>query len=457
MTDVYGTFYRKALLPAWEGVVRRRPTLDIHAKLLRSEWHSLHELHAFQERELRRLVRHAATNVPHYRDEFARVGVGPEDVRTLQDLARLPLLTRSAAQASRERRASVAPPVPQITKSTSGSTGEPLLFGYDSGSEHWRNAVRLRGYGWAGWRPGSPTLHFWGSLDGLYDKEWNKKAKIAVDRFLRRELFVDSNARSEQDLARMVGVIRSFQPTVLVSYAQAAAELARYINRTNARTWNDLNVICGAERLFPHDRKQLEQAFGPNLFETYGSREFMLIAAECEAHAGMHVSMENLIVELLVQEAEEWRLARPGETGQVVVTDLHNYGMPFIRYVSGDLAVATEPGRCACGRALDRLARIDGRTNDTMRDAEGRSIDAVFLNVMFSVLGGKVRQFQAVQHPDSSVDLKIVPEANFDRAMLSTIEQNCAKVLRGVRVGIELVDAIPVGKNGKLRVVVVER
>jgi phenylacetate-CoA ligase len=457
MTDVYGTLYRRALWPAWEGVVRRRPTLDIHAKLLRSEWHSLHELRALQERELKRLVRHAALNVPHYRDAFARAGVGPEDVQTLDDLGRLPLLTRADARATREQRRSVMPPLPEIWKSTSGSTGEPLLFGYDAGSEHWRNAVKLRGYGWAGWRPGSPTIHFWGSLDGLYDKDWNKKAKVAVDRFLRRELFIDSNARSEQDLERMVAVIRSFHPQVLVSYAQAAAELARYINRTNARSWNDLNVICGAERLFPHDRAELQQAFGPNVFETYGSREFMLIASECDAHAGLHVSMENLIVEILVEEGTELRPARPGETGQVVVTDLHNYGMPFIRYVNGDLAVLAEPGRCACGRALERLARVDGRTNDAIRDAEGRSIDAVFFNVMFSVLGGKVRQFQAVQHKDGSVSLRIVPEASFDRALLSTIEHNCAKFLRGLRVEIELVDTIPVEKSGKLRVVVVER
>jgi phenylacetate-CoA ligase len=457
MTDVYGTLYRKALLPAWEGVVRRRPTLDIHAKLLRSEWHSLDELRAFQERELRRLVRHAALYVPHYRDAFQRLGIGPEDVQRLDQLALLPLLTRSEAQASRERRKTTEPPLPEISKSTSGSTGEPLLFGYDLGSEHWRNAVRLRGYGWAGWRPGSPTLHFWGSLDSLYDKDWNKKAKVAVDRFLRRELFVDSNARSEQDLARVVGLIRSFHPQAMVSFAQAAAELARYVNRTNARSWNDLIVICGAERLFSHDRAQLEQAFGPHIFETYGSREFMLIAGECEAHSGMHVAMENLIVELLVEEDGQWRAARPGEPGQVVITDLHNYGMPFIRYLNGDIAVAAEPGRCGCGRALERLSRIDGRTNDAVRDAEGRSIDALFFNVMFSVMGGKVRQFQVVQRRDGSVSLRIVPEADFDAALLATIEHNCAKFLRGVRVEIQLVDAIPVEKNGKLRVVVVER
>jgi phenylacetate-CoA ligase len=170
----------------------------------------------------------------------------------------------------------------------------------------------------------------------------------------------------------------------------------------------------------------------------------------------MHVAMENLIVELLVESDGRWRAAEPGEVGQVVITDLHNYGMPFIRYVNGDLAVAARPGRCACGRALERLERVDGRTNDMLRDGEGRTIDAIFFGVMFSVLGGKVRQFQAVQRRDGSVRLRIVPTPELDRALLETIEHNCRKFLRGVPVEVELVDAIALGENGKRRVVVVE-
>lgn len=456
MMDVYGTLYRKALFPTWEGVVRRRPTLEIAERLLGSEWCTLDELSIMQGRALRELVRHAYRNVPHYRERFERAGVRPEDVRTRDDLERLPLLTRAEAQDGAERRRSVAGPRVAIEKSTSGSTGEPLSFGYDRASEHWRQAIKLRGWGWTGWRAGDRTLFLWGSLDALYPRHWKKKGKVAVDRFLRRELYIDSNARSEADLARAVATIRSFRPRALVCFSQAGAELARFVNQTNARSWDDTIVICGAERLFPADRLELQRAFGPAVFETYGSREVMLIAGECEAHDGMHVSMENLIVELLVADGDGYRSARPGEVGQVAITDLHNLGMPFIRYLCGDLAVFAEPGRCRCGRALTRLARVEGRTNDTLRDADGRAVDSLFFNVLFSVLGGKVKQFQAVQHGDRSISLRLVPSSGFDDGVRRSIEANCRKFFGALPLALELVDDIPTGANGKRRVVVVE-
>src|SRR5690606_28533691 len=109
-------------------------------------------------------------------------------------------------------------------------------------------------------------------------------------------------------------------------YAQAGAELARYINRTGLRTWDTIPVICGAERVMPADRAALEQAFGPAVFETYGCREVMLIATECPEHDGLHLQVENLVVELVGPDGQP---VAPGEVGQVVLTDLHNYGQPF--------------------------------------------------------------------------------------------------------------------------------
>src|SRR6201999_3104727 len=110
----------------------------------------------------------------------------------------------------------------------------------------------------------------------------------------------------------------------MVAYASGAGTLARFVNEHSLRDWNDIPVLTGAEGLMAADREAIEQAFGP-AFDTYGCREVMLIGSECEAHDGMHTSMENLIVELIVREPDGTvRAARPGETGEVVVTDLHN-------------------------------------------------------------------------------------------------------------------------------------
>jgi phenylacetate-CoA ligase len=200
----------------------------------------------------------------------------------------------------------------------------------------------------------------------------------------------------------------------------------------------------------------MTEAFGPGIFDTYGSREVMLIAAECQAHQGLHVSMENLAVEIIVREADTERPALPGELGEVVVTDLHNYGAPFIRYVNGDLAVAMPATRCVCGRALSRLQRVEGREMDTLRDGEGRPIGGMFFSVLFSVLADKVRGFQIVQRKDRSIDVKLVPGRLFDDSLLEMVKRNCEKAIPGVDLRTHVVSDIPMGPAGKSRVVVVE-
>ncbi len=455
MTDLYASLYGRALFPVWESVVRRRPTLSYLSVLERTQWASLDELYRIQAASLQQLLKHAYDNVPYYRRQMLAYGVSPTDFKHVDDIRKLPLLTREEARASFEARIAIAGSRPEIYKMTSGSTGQPLRFGYDRNSEYWRQAIKLRGYSWAGYRPGLKALHFWGSLDPLYKKPWQQKAKISVDRFLRREQHVDSNARSTAKLAEVATTIRATRPHSIVCFAQAGAALARYINESRCRDWPDIPVLCGAERLYPADRSAIQRAIGP-AFETYGSREVMLMASECEAHQGLHTSMENLLIEVLVPEDGRFRPAAPGEVGEIAITDLHNYGAPFIRYLNGDRGIWEKPARCGCGRELLRLRSVEGRSNDTLRDGFGRPVDSLFFNVLFSVLADKVRHFQAIQHRDGSVSLKLVPTSSFDDKVLAGIQENCAKFLEGVPLRTELVEQIPLGPSGKLRVVMVE-
>jgi phenylacetate-CoA ligase len=455
MNDLYGSLFRRVLYPGWESGLRQRPTLEHLQRLERTQWCSLDELNALQERELGKLLTHAFENVAHYRQRYTEAGIAPGDVRRLEDLAKLPLLSRDEATRCFEARKSSAEPRPAIDKATSGTTGVPLCFAYDRGSEYWRQAVKLRGYGWAGYRPGDRSLHYWGSPP-VARPPLMKRAKTTVDRFVRREHYVDCTTRSEERLAQLVKQIRELRPSVIVCYAQAGAALARHVNETNSRDWEDIPVIAAAERLFPADRASLSRAFGPGVFETYGNREVMLIAAECEAHEGLHQSMENLIVELVVRDGERERPARPGELGEVVITDLHNYGAPFIRYVTGDLAVAHEPGRCACGRWLGRLERVEGRTTDTLRDGAGRAVSGLFFNVLFASLAHKVREFQVVQRRDRAIDLRIVPTSSFDDTLLEDLKNHCGTHIPGVELRTEIVSQLTPDRGGKLRVVAVE-
>ena len=452
--DLYGALVRRVLYPAWESGVRRRPTLARLRRLRALERASLDELESFQRRELAALLRHAHAHVSYYRRLFDGAGARPEDIRDRADLARLPILTRQLAQGSADQRVSTAPPLPAIEKTTGGTTGEPLVIRYDTGSEYWRQAVRLRGFGWTGWRIGDPSLHYWGEY--TRQRSLSAVAKQRVDRALKREHYIDCTPRGDDHMEEVIAAIRRIRPRAIFCYAQAGAELARHINRTGARTWGTIPVVCGAERVYPADRAALEQAFGPAVFETYGCRETMLIASECDQHDGLHLQMENLLVEIVRPDGSP---APPGTAGEVLLTDLHNYGQPLIRYANGDLAIAMDPAaRCRCGRAHPRLASVEGRQTETLRDRDGRPVDGMVFNLAFSPLAEAVRQFQAVQHRDGSITVKVVPAAGGElpRAALDHVARSCARYLPGVAVLFETVADIPATRTGKRRVVVVE-
>jgi phenylacetate-CoA ligase len=455
MDDLYGAVFRSVLFRAWEGVVRRRPTLKLLAELRLTQWRSADELYAHQSIELARLVHHAYAHVPLYRRRFDAAGVLPGDVRTPDDLRALPILTREEVREEGVARASTSPPLPRIRKETSGTSGQPIRFGYDRGSEHWRQAVKLRAYEWAGYRPGDRTLFFWGVP--RRDDSIALRAKVALDRRSKRETHVPCAVMDRETLSHALSVIVERRPRVLVCYAQAGAELARFLLGQGARGPSDLRVVCGAERLLPHDRRDLVEAFGPAIFDTYGCREVMLIASECEHHDGLHVSAENLVVEIVVRSPDgSERPAEPGERGEVVVTDLHNFGMPFVRYATGDVAIAGAAGRCACGRASTRLRAVEGRTSETIRDAAGNAVSGVALSYLFAGLETAVRRFQIIQSRDGTVTLRVVPDASFAERTIDELRERCARHLVGVRVRIEPVAEMPRSPAGKHRLVVAE-
>ena len=456
--DTYGRLYRHVLYPLWESVLRQRPTLDRVRYLEQTQWRSLDELQAVQAGDLRCLLRHAHANVPFYRRRFAAAGVTPDDIRGADDLGKLPILTRDEARGAGDDRVATAGATLDIRKATSGTMGTPLPFGYDAQSEYWRQAIRLRGYGWAGYRPGQRALHYWGA-GAPNTKPW-KRAKIAADRALRRDRYVDCGRRGPEDLQRVVEIIAADKPDIIICYSQAGADLARFVVAGNLRRWDGIPVICGAERLLPADRAVMNEAFGPDVFETYGSREVMLMASECAAHDGLHIQMENLIVEVIVREGNGQGLvprpAKPGELGEVVVTDLHNLAMPFIRYATGDLAALTPPGACRCGRAHPRLATVEGRVTETLLDAAGNRVNGLVFNVVIAHLAHAIRNFQVVQHRDRSITLRLVPTETFDAGIENILRQTWEHYLAGVPVTIERVAEIPIAQSGKRRVVTVE-
>jgi phenylacetate-CoA ligase len=345
-----------------------------------------------------------------------------------------------------------------ITKTTSGSSGEPVTVRYNAESRHWRDAIRWRGYGWGGYQIGMRALHYWG-MGPSKGVPWWKQKKTEVDRLVKRDLYLDCTPRGDAALLDVVDQIRRFKPHVMVAYANGAGALATFINARGLRGWDPIPVLTGAERLMSHDRTAIEQAFGP-AFDTYGCREVMMVGSECELHDGLHTSMENLIVEVVIREPDGTvRVAKPGETGEVAVTDLHNLACPMIRYVNGDLAVARGDARCGCGRGLVRIGPIEGRITETLVDGGGRAVSGLVFNILLAAIGGATRSFQVVQKLDRSIIFKVVPAIGDKLPERETklLRDHTQRYLPGIPLTIEVVDDIPLTAAGKRRVVIVEK
>ena len=448
--SLYAWAYEKVLFPAWQNIVRRRPIQEHLTSLENTQWLSASELEGLQLASLRALLEHAGRNIPYWRELFQRIRFEPRSVRSLADLQMLPILTREIIQERFEDLIDPARGPTNIRKGTSGTTGVPLKFEYCNESEAWRQATRLRGYGWAGYRQGLPTFHYWGS--GAQVPHGFVARKIRLDRALRREIYVDAVKQDEASLREAARLLGRMKPHTIIAYTQALASFARWACERGLRNWPDTRVVCAAEPVLPADRVALEAAFGPNVFETYGSRETMLIAAECESHDGLHISEENVLVEIV----RDGRRVPDGESGDVLVTDLHNYGMPFIRYANGDVAAISAGGPCACGRGLRKLARVEGRRVDMLRDANGELISGMLFISLLQVETQMLRAFQVVQRKSGEVELKVVRGREWDEERFSQTMKRVAGYFKGLPVEAIICEEIPASKSGKRRPIVVE-
>jgi len=450
MSRVYESLFRHLLFPAWEAA-RGRRTLAWLREYERNQWLDPEQLAALQWRKLTVLVGHCWDQVPYYRRRWQALGFQPGDLKSMADYARLPVLTKTDIRENfqdlhaGDRRAGL------LYKATGGSTGEPLRFGFTRESNDRRIAVMWRGYGWTGAPLGRRALFLWGGAVGDPSARTRLKDRLYHGPFPRRML--DSFRMRDDNLGAYADAIAAWKPEAIVAYVGPLVRLAQWLVDNGRSIAGVRSVLGAAEALHDFQRPMIEAAFpGARAYNTYGCREFMLIACECGQRDGLHVNSDHLVVELV----DDQPAAGGGRTGELAITDLHNWGMPFIRYVNGDLATTpADPGaRCACGRGLPRLARIEGRRLDAIRTADGRTLPGEFFPHMLKDVPG-VRRFQVVQERLDAVVVSIVPGPDFGPDQDAYVRREIAKVL-GDEAVIELrrVDDIPLTASGKFRVTV---
>ncbi len=406
---------------------------EVRRELERNQRLSPERLEVLQWRKLKRLLRYAYANVPYYRKLFREADLMPDSIRDLEDFRRLPILRKE------DIRRNFADMFVQETDvenlpldSTGGSTGQPLNFYHDPLCKRYKNAAFRRFRRWMGVKSEYKTAFIWGAV------------KDVPQRPADNERWLDAFKCSPEEIAAFVKEMSEWKPEVVRAYVSSLYLAASMIKNRSFESFRPEIIETGAEKLWPHQRELIEEVFDCPVFEQYGSRETPVIACECENHRGMHLFSDIRLVEIIRNGAP----APPGEEGSIVITDLTNYTMPFIRYEIGDIGVISDR-LCPCGRSFPLLEEVKGRTMDIFTTPRGEYVYGGYFNHFFFGASG-VAAFQVRQKSLDRVEVSIEPAEDFEPDTMTPILNKMRETL-GSEVQIEwkTVDEIPAGPSGK--------
>ena len=439
---IYQKLAKTVLVPSLD-FLRRTKVGGCLKELATSQWLTLEELREIQHRNLKFLIRHAYGNTPYYHRKFKEQGLKPDDIKTKEDLAKLPVLTREEFRNNFEDLIATSYPKQKMRLyATGGSTGEPLKFYVIKKQRSWETAAMIRGNSWCGYRLGDKISLIWGSPIDVSEAE---KLNNKIINFFWRRLVLAATELSEQRMRRYAQRLIDFEPKIFRGYASAVYLFSKFVEHEGIDVGADA-VITTAETLFDHQRRKIEEVFGCDVYDSYGSREVEEIASECGEHTGYHVAAENVVLEFV----KNGECVSPGEMGSILVTNLRNYAMPFIRYEIGDIGKPSDEA-CSCGRGLPLMRSIEGRITDIIVTPK-KFVPAILLAAVFRKL--PIKQYQVIQETEKRIVVKIVKEKGYSQKDNNCVVAGLNQYLGDFQIDLQLVDSIPASESGKRRVVI---
>jgi phenylacetate-CoA ligase len=400
-------------------------------------------MRARQLDQLRRLLDFVYAQNEFYRTRFDRAGFKPSVVQSLDDIRRIPALTKQEVRQDGGKLMSAGFDRSRLMKAkTGGSTGKPIEVYFTEEVSQLRNASGRRNKRWAGWEVGEPVGAVWGNP--VYPETLRERLR---DWVLAPAIYLDTMSVTPESVREFARQWERVRPTMLFGHAHSLFILATMVRELGITSIRPRAIIPTSMMLPPHERATIEAVFGTKSTDIYGCEEVGLIAGECELHQGLHVNIDQLVVEILDENGQP---AGPGQTGMVVVTDLLNMAMPFIRYQMEDVAeVAIEP--CPCGRPMPTLSRIIGRTADFLRRRDGSRVAGISLieNTLTKIPG--FDQMQIVQDDLQHIVLRIVPGRECTGANRAALVTYFEATFPGAEIALEEVSSIAAEPNGKYR------
>jgi len=408
--------------------------------------HSNNDLIEFKKFYLKELIIHASKHVSYYHRLLNNVGIVNGGNVDISKFEKIPILTKETIR-NEELISDDYLTRDWYYNFSGGSTGEPTKFIQDINYDRWFNATSKFYY--------KDMLDIdeisvkkillWGSPRDLFKGNIGLKAKIGT--WLTNTVWLNSFRMTEADMEKYIKTINLYKPDLIRGYAGSLFELSRFIEEKNFNVYTPKKIVSSAETLTKEMRGKIESVFGTKLYDFYGSRETASLAGECRCSL-MHVFEFNNYIEILDENNQP---VKEGQEGKIIVTNLHNYSMPFIRYEIGDMALLG-PIKCKCGSILPTLGRIYGRIEEQfIRKDRSIVIGYYFVHLMGVVLNkGFIKKFQVIQEEYDKIRILVIPNKTLPDAEKRDIEDKIRLQMgQDCRIIWEFVEDIPKTKSGK--------
>ncbi|HJV66223.1 MAG TPA: hypothetical protein VJ550_10850 [Geomonas sp.] len=412
-----------------------RPLLRRYEK---SQYLDRDRLAEAQLESFRALLEYAFRQIPFYRDKYRQAGFSPSQLRSPEDVRLVPVLTKAEVKGAdftlpgyRGMR---------FRRSTSGSTGHPLIYYKDPESMKHIDAVLYRNYAWYGIDLGFRQARFW----GMPPAGIKRYQTLALDMLLNR-VRISPFELEEKRYLEFLKTLQRFRPQYIYGYAQSVYQFCNYFH-SRGIDLTSLRVGCAivtSEMIFPWQQRIISEVLGCPAVQEYGCTEVGIIGFQCP-QGSMHL-MENLLVETVPMEE--------GGGESILVSELSGRLFPFIRYQLGDRGEISS-SRCGCGRELKVLEQLGGRKDDFIRCQGGRLVDPYLVEYLVSDMPrrlGTVHQFKMVQPELASLRLVMVADGDRDGIRRYLTGKMSDILGPGMAITLEFFPSIPREKSGKLR------
>ncbi len=413
----------------------------------------LERIEHLQQRRLRSMIQHAYDTVPFYRQVMEERRLRPHDFRTAADLEALPLIDGIEVRENGEQFLSSSyRDRPKLTLQTSSA------YTYVQKLIHWDDEALLRRL--------ITAERDREVLNRLLGKGWGQVQVFLLPEnsvSLKTRTFWDGRTVTPHSLAHrfflsperpfdeVIAQINTIRPQVVFSYGSYAEEFFHFVAESTPQIALPRVWMYGGDMLSEAAREFIEKNFDCMIYSTYQAVETSKIGFQCERRQGFHLNIDLCALRLVDESGKN---VKPGEEGEVVISNLYNRATVLLNYRLGDRGILA-PDLCSCGRSLPLLEQLKGRVSETIRLPNGRRIDTETLSLSFKDELGPSLLAQLSQTGPDQVLWRIVPSLSADREELAQQVLEKSRFLLGnVEVRVEFLEKIPRTPAGKFRRVV---